>query len=153
MQFTQTQDLNKTIWITKDFAQKNRDRYRIDAAWKSIWRVADIVAFRLMWKHKPHYCEFFDMWACVIIENIDKVTRTWRKGIDKIYYRHSGYKGNLKEISLESQMKKDPLFVLEHAVNGMLPKNKHRSNRMKRLKLHVWVTTKYDNLSPQTLDG
>lgn len=80
------------------------------------------------------------------------MTWTGRKGIDKMYYRHSGYKGNLKEISLEDLFKKDPSAVLEKAVRGMLPDNKHRKKRLQRLKIHVGTTNQYDNLSPQSID-
>lgn len=61
MQFTQTQDLNKTLWITKETATKNRKRYKINAAGVPIGRLATVIADRLTGKDKAHYCKFFDM--------------------------------------------------------------------------------------------
>ena len=95
---------------------------------------------------------FSDAWAYVLVENAGKFIVKWNNKLtQKIYYSYSGYKGNLKSITLGELIQKDPTKALWFAVRGMLPKNKLRDSRMKRLKLEVATTTKYDNFKPVNL--
>jgi len=151
MQFTK-KDLNKTLWVKRETTEKYRNRYKVDASGKVLWRLAVDIAKKLIGKHKAHYCDFWDVGDFVVVENVDKIKVTGNnKMLQKMYYRHSGYKGNLKSICLADLMKKDPEKVLFFAVRGMLAKNKLRSHRMKRLKLTEGTTTKYDHFKPVNL--
>ena len=82
------------------------------------------------------------------MENADKIIVTGNKLDDKNYYSYSGYKGNLKTITLRALMKKKPLDPLVTAVRGMIPRNKLRDGRMKRLKVVLGSTAQYDNFKP-----
>ena len=150
MEFTK-KDLNKTLWVKQEDQSKNGKRYRVDASAKTLWRLAVDIADKLMGKHKPYYSDFRDAGDFVLVENIENIKVTGKKLDDKMYYKYSGFKGNLKEITLKDLMKKNPKRVLEDAVKGMLSKNKLRAPRMKRLKLVVGTTTKYDHFKPVNL--
>lgn len=152
MEFTGT-DLNKTLWAKQADLIKNRKRYKVDATDKVLGRLAVDIANKLLGKGKAYYCDFWDAGDFVYVENVDKLVITWNnKALQKMYYTYSGYKGNVKSIAFKDLMKKDPQRVLWLAVRGMLPKNKLRNVRMKRLKLHVEPTNKYDNFKPITLN-
>jgi len=150
MQFTK-KDLNKTIWVKQTDQEKNRMWYRVDATGITLGRLATDVAKKLMGKDKSYYSYFRDAGSFVIVENVDKIIVTGNKLKDKVYYTYSGYKGNVKSISLADLLLKNPSKALWYAVRGMLPKNKLRDCRMKRLKLVKGTTTKYDNFKPVNL--
>lgn len=147
MEFTK-QDLNKTLWVKKDFLEKNRVRYKTDATGKTLGRLAAEIANKLTGKNNVYYNDFWDAGDYVIVENADKIVVTGNKLDDKNYYSYSGYKGNLKTITLRALMKKKPLDPLVAAVRGMIPRNKLRDGRMKRLKVVVGSTAQYDNFKP-----
>jgi large subunit ribosomal protein L13 len=150
MQFTK-KDLNKTIWVKQTDQEKNRMWYRVDATGITLGRLATDVAKKLMGKDKSYYSDFRDAGSFVIVENVDKIIVTGNKLKDEVYYTYSGYKGNVKSISLADLLLKNPSKALWYAVRGMLPKNKLRDCRMKRLKLVKGTTTKYDNFKPVNL--
>lgn len=150
MEFTK-KDLNKTIWVKQTDQEKNRMRYRVDASWKNLGRLAVDIAKKLAWKDKSYYSDFWDAGSFVIVENADQIVVSGKKLTDKIYYSYSGYKWNVKSITLGELLKKNPSKALRFAVRGMLPKNKLRDARMKRLKLIKGTTTKYDNFKPVNL--
>ncbi len=131
--------------------EKNRMWYRVDATGITLGRLATDVAKKLMGKDKSYYSDFRDAGSFVIVENVDKIIVTGNKLKDKVYYTYSGYKGNVKSISLADLLLKNPSKALWYAVRGMLPKNKLRDCRMKRLKLVKGTTTKYDNFKPVNL--
>ena len=109
----------------------------IDASDKVLGRLATQVAGLLMGKHKPTFSRHLDSGDFVVVINADKVRVTGNKAEQKLYYRHSGYPGGLKSISLEKMMQTDPTRVIEHAVKGMLPHNRLRAKMMKKLKVYV----------------
>ena len=150
MEFT-NKDLNKTIWVKQTDQEKNRVWYRVDATGKNLWRLAVDVAKKLTGKDRSYYSDFWDAWSFVIFENIDKIVVTGKKLQEKVYYSYSGYKGNVKSITLWDLLRKNPTKALWFAVRWMLPKNKLRDCRMKRLKLIKGTTTKYDNFKPVNL--
>ncbi|HDP34098.1 MAG TPA: 50S ribosomal protein L13 [Candidatus Hydrogenedentes bacterium] len=96
----------------------------IDAEGKSLGRVAAETARLLRGKHKPEYTPFLDCGDAVIIINASKVRITGNKLRQKMYYRHSGYPGGLKETRLDAMMAKHPTRALELAIKGMLPGNR-----------------------------
>lgn len=144
MEFTK-KDLNKTLWVKKDYQDKNRVWFRVDATGKTLWRLAVDIANKLQGKGKTYYSDFRDAGDFILVENADQIKVTGKKLAQKIYYRYSGHKGNVKSMTLSELLAKKPEQALWFAVRGMLPKNKLRAPRMKRLKLHVGTTDKYDN--------
>jgi len=109
------------------------------------------IAKLLLGKHKAYYSDFWDAGDFVLVENIDKVKVTGKKLQDNLMYAYSGYKGNLKTITRELVMKKNPERLLTFVVRGMLSKNKLRDKRIKRMKLEKGTTTKYDHFKPTLL--
>jgi large subunit ribosomal protein L13 len=151
MEFTQN-DLNKTLWVKRADQEKNRKWYKVDATWLTLWRLAVDIANKLAWKDNAYLSDFWDGWAYVVVENAWKFIVKWNNKLSqKIYYSYSGYKGNLKSITLGELTQKDPTKALWFAVRWMLPKNKLRDSRMKRLKLEESTTTRYDNFKPVNL--
>ena len=110
--------------------------YKIDATNKVLGRLASKIAILLQGKHKPNFVPYLNTGDKVIVTNTDKIKITGKKLKKKVYYRHSGYPGGLKKITLEELMKRDSREVLKKAVWGMLPKNKLRKQRIKNLKLY-----------------
>ncbi len=117
--------------------QVERCWYLLDAENKTLGRLATEIARRLRGKHKPEYTPHVDTGDFVIVINASKLTVTGRKAKQKIYYRHSGYPGGLKETSFEKLILKDPERVLELAVKGMLPKNPLGRDMFRKLKVYA----------------
>jgi large subunit ribosomal protein L13 len=114
-----------------------RDWHLLDAKDQILGRLASQIAQTLIGKYKVYFVSHLDCGDYVVLLNTAKVKVTGRKASQKIYYRHSNYPGGLKEISFEKQMEKDPKQIIIQAVKNMLPKNKLRDQRMKRLKIFV----------------
>jgi large subunit ribosomal protein L13 len=114
-----------------------RQWHSIDASGRVLGKVATEAAGLLMGKHKPIFTRHLDSGDFVVITNAEKVRLTGNKTKQKLYYRHSGYPGGLKSISLEKLSQTDPTRVIEYAVKGMLPKNRLRDGMMKRLRVYV----------------
>jgi len=127
--------------MTKTYSVKASDIERqwhtIDASDEVLGRLATRIAKLLMGKHKPMFCRNLDVGDFVVVTNADKVKVTGDKARQKMYYRHSGYPGGLKSISLEKMMHTHPTRVIEYAVKGMLPRNKLSPGMMKRLKVYA----------------
>ena len=151
LQHITKQDLNKTVWVNPKYLKENRKWYVIDATGLTLGKLAVKVANLLTGKGKTYVCDFWDCGDYVIVENVDKIKVTWKKLIDKLYRTHSWYKGHLKEISLERMLQKNPEKVIMLAVRGMLPKNKLRKERLKRLKLFKGQMKGYEHLSPERI--
>ncbi len=114
---------------------EERKTYTIDAEKKPLGRLATQIAVLLTGKNEENYASYEDRGAYVVVENIEKITLTGKKKGDKKYYHHSGYPGGLKEITYDKLIEKKPTEALKKAVYGMLPKNKLRKERIKRLKI------------------
>ena len=112
-----------------------RDTYKVDAAGKVLGRMATDIATHLIGKHKPSYQAHIDAGDVVEVVNIADVKITGKKLEQKKYYRHSNHPGGLKEKVMGKLFDENPAKVLEFAVSRMLPKNKHRVERLKRLKI------------------
>ena len=117
-----------------------REWHVIDASDKILGRLASQVASLLIGKHKPIFSRNLDTGDFVVIINADKIRVTGNKAKQKLYYRHSGYPGGLKSISLEKMMQTNPTRVIEHAVKGMLPHTRLEASMMKRLRVYVGDT-------------
>lgn len=112
-----------------------RETQTIDAAGKVLGRLAAQISILLQGKHKPTFLPYKDLGDFVVVKNIRQIKLTGKKIEQKKYYRHSTYMGGLKETSLKKLLVHDPGEVLRKAVSGMLPKNKLRKIRIKRLKI------------------
>ncbi len=125
----------KTYTVKKGDIQ--REWYVVDAEGRTLGRLASEIAKILRGKHKPIYVPHMDCGDYVIVVNAEKVRVTGRKLDQKFYYRHSGYPGGLKSISLRDQLQKHPTRVLKAAVQGMLPKNRLGRAMIKKLKIYA----------------
>ena len=118
-------------------ADIKREWHVIDASGQVLGRLATQVAHWLMGKHKPMFTPNLDTGDYVIVINADKVQVTGNKAKQKVYYRHSGYPGGLKSITFEKMMQTHPTRVIEHAVKGMLPRNRLGAKMMKKLRVYA----------------
>jgi len=114
----------------------NRKWYVIDAAGKTLGKVAVTAATILNGKHKPEYTPHVDCGDCVIVINAEKVVLTGRKLEQKTYYHHSGYIGGLKAVKYSTLMRTKPEMAVSLAVKGMLPKNKLGDASFARLRVY-----------------
>ena len=112
-----------------------RKTHIIDANDKPLGRLASEITLILRGKNKPQYRPHLDIGDFVIVKNIRKIRFSGKKFDQKVYYRHSGFLGGLREIPLKKIFEKNPGEVLRRAVLGMLPKNKLRAKMIKRLKV------------------
>jgi large subunit ribosomal protein L13 len=113
----------------------DRKTQTIDATKKPLGRLATEIAVLLMGKNEETYNPSEDKEIYVVVENIDKIAFTGDKEEKKKYYHHSGYPGGLKETPYKKLLEKDRSLALKKAVYGMLPKNRLRKERIKRLKI------------------
>lgn len=124
---------------SKTYSAKPTDVKRqwilIDASEAPLGRISTQIASYLTGKNKPMYTAHIDCGDFVVVINSDKLVVTGNKLQDKKYYSHSGYPGSLREVNLYDKMKADSTTVIEHAVKGMLPKNKLLAQRMSRLRV------------------
>lgn len=114
-----------------------RQWHYVDADGQILGRMATRIAQLLMGKHKPTFTRHLDVGDSVVVVNAAKVKVTGKKLQQKIYYRHSGYPGGLKETTLERMMATNPTRVIEYAVKGMLPRNKLNASMLKRLRVYA----------------
>ncbi len=114
----------------------HQDWVVVDATDQTLGRFATRVAGLLLGKSKPAFTPGVDVGDYVIVINAAKIQVTGKKLDEKIYYRHSGYPGGLKEIRLRDQLAKFPDRVITAAVKGMLPRNRHGRKLLKRLKVY-----------------
>ena len=124
----------------------------VDAEGQTLGRLASRIAPILRGKHKPIYTPHVDCGDYVIVINAEKVRVTGRKLDQKFYYRHSGYPGGLKSISLRDQLDKHPERVIEAAVRGMLPKNKLGRRMFKKLKVYAGDAHPHQAQQPKPLE-
>lgn len=129
-----------------------RDWWLVDAADKTLGRLATEVALRLRGKHKPIYTPHVDTGDHIVIINAEKITVTGNKSEGKIYHHHTGYIGNLKSENFADRQKRKPEWIIEKAVKGMLPKNP--LGRQMFRKLHVFKGSEHNHQAqqPQTLE-
>jgi large subunit ribosomal protein L13 len=124
----------------------------VDASGQTLGRLASEVARIVRGKHKPIYSPAVDVGDYVVVINAEKVHVTGRKLDQKMYYRHSGYPGGLKEISLRRMLATHPTRVIEHAVRGMLPKNRLGRKMIKKLKVYAGSDHPHQAQQPEPLE-
>jgi large subunit ribosomal protein L13 len=109
----------------------------VDADGQVLGRLATTIARKLIGKDKPEYTPFLDCGDHIVVINAERVKLTGNKMEQKVYRHHSGYPGGLKEVSIRSLMQRRPEEVIREAVLGMLPKNKLRARRAKKLRVYA----------------
>ena len=114
-----------------------RNWFLVDAEGKTLGRLATEVARVLMGKHKPSYAPNVQMGDFVVVINAEKVRLTGNKWTGKIYRHHSMYPGGLKETMARDVMAKHPTRMIEHAVKGMLPKNRIGDRLIRKMKVYA----------------
>ena len=136
----------------KEKIERGKKWLLVDATDKILGRFASKVAVLLMGKDKEYYVPYWDVGDYVVVVNASKIKVTGNKMKDKMYYRHSGYMGNLKVQNLETMMRKDPSRVIILAVKRMLPKNKLGSKMIKKLKVYNDVDHPHEAQKPQKIE-
>ncbi|MBL4661715.1 MAG: 50S ribosomal protein L13 [Alcanivoracaceae bacterium] len=129
-----------------------REWFVIDAENVILGRMATEIARRLRGKHKPEFTPHVDTGDYIVVINAEKLAVTGNKMKDKIYYKHTGYIGNLKSITLEKQLQKHPEVVIETAVRGMLPKNSLGRTMYRKLKVYAGPEHPHEAQQPITLE-
>lgn len=114
-------------------AENLRNTHELDAKDMAVGRLAAAVATLLMGKHKPEFQSHIDCGDIVVVKNASKLKFTGKKLVQKDYYHHTMHPGGIVRTPMAHVFAKDPGEVIRKAVNGMLPKNKHREVRMARL--------------------
>jgi large subunit ribosomal protein L13 len=139
----------KTIFAnTKDVARK---WYVVDAEGEILGRLATKVATVLRGKHKPEFAPNQEVGDYVIVINADKVRVSGRKPQQKMYYRHTGYPGALRSKNYEKMMADKPTYPVEHAVRGMLPKNRLGRKLFTNLKVYAGSQHPHGAQQPEEL--
>ncbi len=124
----------------------------VDAEGKILGRLATAIAARIRGKHNPLFTPHADTGDSVIVLNADKIVLTGKKLEKKIYYRHTGYIGGLKEINAKKLLEQKPEEVIRSAVKGMLPKNKLGKKLCKKLKVYVGDKHPHEAQQPEVLE-
>ncbi|WP_348761145.1 50S ribosomal protein L13 [uncultured Salinisphaera sp.] len=136
-------------------AKKNEvpgDWFVVDAKDKTLGRLASEIAFRLRGKHKPEYTPHMDVGDHIVVINAADVKTTGKKPQQKVYYRFTGYVGNMKSITLEKQLATHPERVIEHAVKGMLPKGPLGRQMARKLRVYPAADHPHTAQQPQALE-
>lgn len=128
-----------------------RKWYVIDASELPLGRISTEVAQLLTGKKKPMFTHHIDCGDYVIVINAEKLVVTGNKMEDKMYYKHSGFPGGLRETTLKFEMEKDPTKVIFKSVRGMLPINKLRDGRLARLKIYAGSEHDHAPQKPEVL--
>jgi large subunit ribosomal protein L13 len=129
-----------------------RDWYIVDAAGKTLGRLASEIASRLRGKHKPEYTPHVNTGDYIIVVNAAQVRVTGNKARDKMYYKHTGYIGNMKEISFEKLRDKHPEQIIQLAVKGMMPKGPLGRAMLRKMKVYAGAEHQHAAQQPQVLD-
>ena len=126
--------------------------YVVDAQGKVLGKVATQIAMRLRGKHKPEYTPHVDTGDYVVVVNASKLRVTGRKAEHKMYYRHTGYPGGLKETNFAKLQATRPERVLQKAVKGMLPKGPLGYAMFRKLTVYAGATHPHSAQQPKTLE-
>ena len=141
--------MQKTYYPKQD--EITRSWYLVDAAGQNLGRLATRIAGVLLGKSKPEFTPGVDVGDFVIVINAEKIAVTGNRLDQKIYYRHSGYPGGLKQITLRNQLDKFPDRVIRSAVRGMIPRNRLGRKLIKKLKVFRGPDHPHSAQKPETL--
>ena len=134
---------------TKDIVQK---WYLIDCSGKKLGRLSVQIANILRGKNKPEYTPNSDVGDFVVLINAERIEISGNKSKDKIYFKHTGYPGNLKEINFQDLLNKDPEKVVRNAVKGMLPKNRLNRKIINKLKVYSGENHPHEAQNPEVIN-
>ena len=137
-------------WVAKK-NEFDRKWWVLDAEGQNVGRLATKIAMVLRGKHRPTFTPHTDAGDFVVVINADKVNFTGNKWDEKKYYRHSRFFGSLKETTAREMLEKDPTFIIENAVKGMLPKNRLSRQLLKKLKAYPGAEHPHDAQKPEAL--
>lgn len=140
----------KTTFLKKEDVKPNW--YIVDASDKILGTLATKIAVILRGKNKTSFSPHVDGGDYVIVINAEKIKVTGKKLEDKTYYSHSGQIGKLKSMSLKEKLEKKPTYVLEHAVKGMIPRNRLRKPIMRKLKVYAGEVHEHEAQKPKKLE-
>lgn len=130
----------------------SRKWYVVDAEGQTLGRLATEVARILRGKHKPVYTPHVDTGDYVIVINAEKVKVTGKKASQKLYRRHSGYPGGLREIPYQTMLARHPERVIRHAVTGMVPRNKLGRQMLRKLNVYAGAEHPHQAQQPEALE-
>lgn len=133
-------------------AEVERKWYVVDAEGKTLGRLASEVAMVLRGKRKPTYTPHVDCGDYVIVINAEKVEVTGKKRKEKIYKRHTGYHGGLREVTFEKLQARKPEEIIRHAVKGMLPDGRLGRQMFKKLKVYAGPQHEHAAQKPEELN-
>jgi large subunit ribosomal protein L13 len=137
-------------WTAKTHEVERR-WYVVDAEGQTLGRLATRIADTLRGKKKPEYTPHIDTGDFVVVVNADKIAVTGKKLEQKIYYRHSGYPGGLRERTLAEELERRPTEVLRKAVKGMLPRNRLARQQITKLKIYAGPEHPHQPQNPEPL--
>ena len=140
--------MKTTALRTQDIEQK---WYLMDCSGKRLGRLSVQVANILRGKNKPEYTPNSDVGDFVVLVNAKNIQVTGNKSENKIYFRHTGYPGGIKQISFKDQLEKDPEKIIRDAVKGMLPKNKLNRQIIKKLKVYNDEVHPHEAQNPEVI--
>jgi large subunit ribosomal protein L13 len=140
-----------TRFLSQAEAADDDKWFIIDASDQVLGRLATKVAILLSGKHKAGYAPFLITGDHVVIINADKIKLTGQKLDQKIYYRHTGYPGGLKQVTARRVLESRPERLIEEAVLGMLPKNKLRKRMAKRLRVYAGAEHPHRAQNPEVI--
>ena len=126
-----------------------RKWYVIDAEGQTLGRLATEIARLLRGKNKPQYTPHVDTGDFVIVVNAEKVAVTGKKAEQKVYYRHTGRPGGLRETSYEVMLERKPTEILRRAVRGMMPRTRLGRQQFKKLKIYAGPEHPHEAQNPQ----
>jgi large subunit ribosomal protein L13 len=129
-----------------------RDWLIVDAEGQTLGRLATQIAERLRGKNKPQFAPHVDTGDFVVVINAEKIAVTGKKLEQKLYYKHSGYPGGLRERTLREQLNRQPTEVLRKAVKGMLPRNRLGRAQLTKLKIYAGPEHPHEAQAPTTLE-
>jgi large subunit ribosomal protein L13 len=124
----------------------------LDASGRVLGKLATEAAQLIMGKHKPTYTRHLDVGDYVVVTNAGKIVLTGNKTQQKVYHRHTGYPGGLKTVTFEKMIAEKPTWVIEHAVKGMLPKNRLGAAMLKKLKVYAGDAHPHRGQTEQTAE-
>ncbi|MEK6229176.1 MAG: 50S ribosomal protein L13 [Actinomycetota bacterium] len=131
---------------------RERDWLVVDAAGKTLGRLATHIADVLRGKRKPEYTPHCDVGDFVIVVNAEKIAVTGKKRSDKLYHRHSGYPGGLRTRTLNDMLERQPEEVIRKAVKGMLPRNRLARAQLRKLKVYAGPEHPHAAQQPKPLE-
>ena len=142
----------KALTVSAKPETVQQDWYIVDASGKTLGRLSSELARRLRGKHKPVFTPHVDTGDYIVVINAEKIAVTGKKLQDKMYYRFTGYIGNMKSENLSQALAAHPERVIETAVKGMLPKNPLGRAMFKKLKVYKGSEHPHTAQQPQALD-